>query len=98
VVRVIVLALLLAAGCSIQSNLRRDSAELRVIAEPAVARVYVNDRFVGTGRRLAQRPHRLNPGVHYVTIESPGFFPHDLRMELPEGETTVRISLRPVPP
>jgi len=73
-------------------------AELAVVAEPETASVYVNERFAGTATVLAARPEKLVPGVHFVTIRAPGFFPHDLRLELPPGRTTVRIRLRPIPP
>jgi hypothetical protein len=36
--------------------------------------------------------------VKYLTFKAPGYFPHDLRLPLPTGETTVRIKLRPIPP
>jgi hypothetical protein len=85
-------------GCSIQTTFRSGESELRVLARPANARVYVDDRFVATSRRLATRPHRLRPGVHYITIDAPGHFPHDVRLEMAEGLTTVNIQLRPIPP
>ena len=88
----------LAAGCSVTTPFQRAPAELQVISAPETARVYVDDRFVATGQRLRARPHQLRPGVHFVTIEAPGYFPHDVRLELPSGRTTVRISLRAVPP
>jgi hypothetical protein len=76
----------------------RASAELRVVAEPASARVYINDRFVATGRILSRRPERLRTGVHHVTIQADGYFPHDVEVDLPEGLTTLEVGLRPIPP
>ena len=75
-----------------------EAAQLRVVAEPDAARVYVDDRFIATGRRLAVRPAPMRAGVHFVTISAEGYFPHDVELDLPAGETTVRVSLRPVPP
>jgi len=76
----------------------RETATLRVIATPPTARVYVEDVYVGNARVLAVRPATLRPGVRHVTIEAPGFFPHDVEVDLRAGETTVRIALRAVPP
>jgi len=75
-----------------------ERAQLRVVAEPLEARVYVDDRFVATARRLARRPETLRPGVHHVTISAPGHFPHDVELDMSPGLTTVEISLRPIPP
>jgi hypothetical protein len=71
---------------------------LKVLAEPPTATVYVNDRFIGSAHLLAKQPKALPPGVKYLTFKAPGYFPHDLRLPLPTGETTVRIKLRPIPP
>ncbi len=87
----------LLAGCGAAAP-AREPAQLRVVAEPDNASVYVDDRFVATARRLSRRPEALRPGVHHVTIAAPGHFPHDLELDLPAGVTTVEISLRPIPP
>jgi hypothetical protein len=71
---------------------------LRVVAEPATTTVYINDRFIGSAHLLAKQPKALPPGVKYLTFKAPGYFPHDLRVPLPAGETTVKIKLRKVPP
>ena len=65
---------------------RRGPASLRVVAAPANARVYVDDLFVGSARLLARRPKTLPPGEHFVTIRASGYFPHDLRLDMPEEE------------
>ncbi|MCS6797570.1 MAG: hypothetical protein NZ898_03405 [Myxococcota bacterium] len=75
-----------------------EPAWLRVIAEPPTARVWIDEELAGIARVLAVRPARLQPGVHIVTIDAPGHFPHDLRLDLAPGVTTVRVRLRPVPP
>lgn len=76
---------------------RPTPALLRVIAEPETASVYVNDQFVGSARVLATRPKPMPPGVKFITFQAPDYFPHDVRLDLPAGETTVRIKLRPIP-
>jgi len=73
-------------------------AYLRVLAVPDSATVYESDHFLGTARLLAKEPKALRPGVKYLTFKAPGYFPHDLRLDLPAGETRVKITLRAVPP
>jgi hypothetical protein len=77
---------------------RPQPAYLRVDAEPNTTTVYESDRFLGTARLLASKPKALRPGVKYLTFKAPGYFPHDLRVELPAGETKVKIKLRQIPP
>jgi hypothetical protein len=73
-------------------------AYLKVVAQPPATTVYVSDRFIGSARLLQKQPKALTPGVKYVTFKAPGHFPHDLRLDLPKGETVVQIKLRPIPP
>jgi len=96
VVRLALASLLLFASCGVQ-NVREPPARLQVIAEPENARVYVDERYMATARVLERRPQQLRTGPHRVTIEAPGFFPHDVEVDLPSGTTTIRISLRAVP-
>lgn len=95
------LALLLAgsaiAGCG-GAPRARQPAEVRFLLDPPQARVYVEDRFVGAGRLLARRPRSFPPGLRHFTITADGYFPHDVEVDLPSGLTTIRLSLRPVPP
>jgi hypothetical protein len=73
-------------------------AYLKVVAEPENVTVYDNDRFVGSAHLLAKQPKAMKSGTKYLTFKAPGYFPHDLRVSLPAGETTVTIKLRPIPP
>ena len=84
-------------GCGGTTTVAKRQASLRVSTEPANARVFIDDIFVATGQSLSVRPRRLKPGKHLLTIEAPNYFPHDLELELPPGETKVDIKLRPVP-
>ncbi len=88
-------ALLSTAGCYRISGPER--AKLQVIAEPETARVFVDEHFVGSGAILTREPKELTVGHHRVTIQAPGYFPHDVEVDLPAGTTTVRIALRPIP-
>lgn len=84
------------SGCFSQAQPRL--AKLRVIAEPKTTTVYVDDQYIGNARVLAVQPKVLRPGVKYITFKAPDYFPHDVRVELPAGETTIELKLRPIPP
>jgi hypothetical protein len=73
-------------------------AKLKVIANPTTTSVYINDTFVGTSRVLALKPVGMKPGVKFITFTADGYFPHDLRVDLPAGTTSISINLRPIPP
>lgn len=85
-------------GCYGQLPPTKEPARLRVIAEPKEASVYINDRFAGRARHLEAQPKLMAPGIKYITVTAPRYFPHDVRLELPSGETELRIKLRAVPP
>ena len=91
------LCCLAATSCG-QKRQRVHMAYLKVVAEPPATTVYVGDHFIGTARILAKQPKLLPPGVKYLTFKAQGYFPHDLKLQLPEGDTTVKIKLRAVPP
>lgn len=77
---------------------RPQPAEVRFLVQPAEARVYQGDDFLGSARVLARRPARFPPrSRQQFSIIAPGYFPHDVEMLLPPGLTTVRLKLRPVP-
>lgn len=84
------------AGCSVELN-RTPPVRLRIIAVPETASVYLNEEFLGSARVLAVRPEELPRGHYRLTITAPGYFPHDMMIELAPGTTTVRIKLRAIP-
>ncbi len=86
-----------AAGCAARQKPPVLRAQLRTIVEPPTAVVQVDERFVGAARVLDQRPARLQEGAHRITIEAPGYFPHDLELQLPAGVTKLEVKLRPIP-
>lgn len=96
--RALALGVCLLAACGGVQRPKPAVAELRTLVEPATARVQVDEQFVGAARVLAQRPARLKPGPHRLTIEAPGYFPHDMELDLRPGVTKVELKLRPVPP
>ena len=73
-------------------------AKLRVEAVPDVTSVYVDDQYIGRARVLAAHPKELKPGPRFITFEAPGYFPHDVKLDLPPGETKLEMKLRPIPP
>ena len=92
-----VVAAFAAAGCqTVPAEARL--AYLKVVAEPNTTTVYSNDRFLGSAHLLEKQPKALPTGVKYLTFKAPGYFPHDLQIKLPAGETTVKVKLRPIPP
>ncbi len=84
------------AGCYV-TNVRPPPASLRVTAVPETARVFIDERFAASARVMDVHAQELRPGRHRLTVEAPGYFPHDLMLDLPSGETHVEIELRPVP-
>ncbi|RLB53047.1 MAG: hypothetical protein DRJ42_13005, partial [Deltaproteobacteria bacterium] len=72
-------ALLVTAACG-GPQVAGDRAELRMVIEPESASVYIDDRFIASGRKLAARPVRLPVGEHLITVSAPGYFPHDVRV------------------
>jgi hypothetical protein len=97
--RAVVAAIAIAAiGCGGAQRPSAARAEVRFAIEPATARVYTDERFVGSARVLAARPAQFRAGARRFTITADGYFPHDLEVELAPGTTTIEIRLRPVPP
>jgi hypothetical protein len=95
------LAAAMLAAVAVACGSRQPTGEhalLRMQIDPETASVYVDDRFIASGRKLAGRPERLRPGHHFITVTAPGYFPHDVEVDLPVGETNIELSLRPVPP
>ena len=71
---------------------------LQVQITPAEARVYLDDRRVGSGRTLQARPLRLRVGRHLLSVRSPGFFPHEAQVRvLADEPTELHIDLVPIP-
>ncbi|MDH5672461.1 MAG: hypothetical protein OEZ06_09955 [Myxococcales bacterium] len=89
-------AVLVCVAC--QPPPRPTPARLKVVAVPESTTVYVNGEFAGSAKVLAVKPKAMKPGIKYITFKAPGYFPHDVRLRLPPGETTVEMKLRPIPP
>jgi hypothetical protein len=89
-------ALVLLAACS-GPAVRKEPARVHFVVEPVTARVYVDDELVGTGRVLARTNVIVANGAHQVTVEAPGYFPHDFAMNAVPGITEAKVALRKVP-
>ena len=76
---------------------RERIATLKVVAVPENTQVYVNGNYAGRATLLQKVGKALRPGVQYVTFVAPGYFPHDVRVDLAPGETEIDIKLRPIP-
>jgi len=87
---------LLLAACYGQLPPQR-TANLRIIAEPATTTVYVDGEYFGSARVLAEHAKPLAAGQRLVTFMAPGYFPHDVQLDLAPGDTTVRMKLLPIP-
>lgn len=92
-------AFLCGSGCvKEQTQVLTQHAELKVVAVPSSASVYVDGHYFGRAKVLAVEPKRLAPGVHLMTVQADDHFPSDVELELAPGVTTVKVELRPVPP
>lgn len=92
------LASTLVLGCGAAAPDTEARATVRFDITPDSARVYTEDRFVGSARVLAARPPSFRTGARQITITADGYFPVDLDLDLDPGTTTVRVAMRPVPP
>ena len=81
------------AGCAAPAKVL-----MRIQGEPGEALVTVNDRYIGKLKRLSRRGIKLAPGAYRISVEQPGYFPHDQQVQLAEDETpTLQIQLTPIP-
>ena len=94
----LVFAALACAGCGAAAVVPEARATVHFEIEPATARVYTEDRFVGSAVVLAAQPPSFRTGARQITITADGYFPVDLDLDLAPGTTNVRVSMRPVPP
>jgi hypothetical protein len=97
-VRSAALVLALAAcACAKNGTVAAEPARLKVIATPPSASVYIDGHYFGRATVLSVEPKALVPGVHLMTVQAEAHFPHDMELDLPAGETTITVELRPIP-
>jgi len=98
-VRAAALVLALAAcGCAKNGTVAAEPARLKVVTTPPNASVYIDGHYFGRATVLSAEPKALTPGIHLMTVQAADHFPHDMELNLPAGETTISIDLRPIPP
>lgn len=86
------------AGCGAAPPDTSARARVTFDITPDTARVYTEDRFIGSARVLASQPPSFRTGARQLTITADGYFPVDLDLDLAAGTTNVRVSMRPIPP
>ena len=59
---------------------------VRFSGGPDDALVHIDDRYIGLLGRLEKRGIALPVGSHRVTVEQVGYFPHDVLIEVREGQ------------
>ncbi len=97
-VRVAALALaLVALGCAKKGTVAAEPARLKLVTDPPNASIYIDGHYFGRATVLSAEPKALAPGVHLMTVQAEDHFPHDMELNLPPGETSVTITLRPIP-
>ena len=88
---------LVALGCAKKNTVAPEPARLEIIASPPNASVYIDGHYFGRATVLSVEPKALVPGVHLMTVQAEDHFPHDMELDLPAGETTITVELRPIP-
>ncbi len=69
------------------------TVSLRIAANVEDALVTVDDQVVGTVKTVEKRGVALPPGTHRITVEQPGYFPHDELLQVKEGDPLVRLQI-----
>jgi hypothetical protein len=88
---------LVAIGCAKKGTVPAEPARLKLITTPANASVYIDGHYFGRATVLSVEPKPLAAGIHLMTIQAEDHFPHDMELNLPPGQTTITITLRPIP-
>lgn len=88
--RALALALLVAA-CSPAKEPKHVS--FRMVGSPPNATVTIDDIFVGRLETVQKRGVALPVGPHHLTVEAPGYFPFDQKIDAAEG-SPIRVEVR----
>jgi len=75
-------------GASSSRDVRRDPGRIHLTVAPEDASVYLDGRFLGSGRELADLHAGLlvDPGQHLLEVVRPGFQPRELDFGVDSGE------------
>lgn len=69
------------------------TTSLRIDGNVDDASVTIDDQLVGSVKVIEKRGVALPPGRHRISIEKPGFFPHDQLVDVKEGDPTVSLKI-----
>jgi hypothetical protein len=78
-------------------DMRGESARIRLVAIPPEAVIYLDDKFVGSGRDLARSDGRVlvDPGNHKVQVLRPGYEEKIITFQVEEGQDLdIQVDLR----
>ncbi len=86
----------LAAGCVSSAP---KTVSLRLEGNVDDAQVTIDDQLLGSVALVEKKGVALPPGQHRITVEKPGFFPHDELVTVKEGDAPVKLTvkLEPIP-
>lgn len=70
------------------------TTSLKVHSDVPDAVVTIDDQVLGPAKAVEKRGVALPPGRHRVTIEKPGYFPHDELVQVKEGDPPIRLDVR----
>ena len=89
----VMLAVVLAA-CGPPSAPKTVSLRMKTEGAAPSASVTIDDQFVGTLEIVTARGVALPPGVHHVTVESPGYLPWDKTVEVHDGDAPIALDVK----
>jgi hypothetical protein len=94
--RLLVAGFLWIASCA-ATQLPTTSLRLRGARHDAL--VTIDEQYVGKFAMVARRGVALPPGRHRVSVERPGYFPHDVIVDVSPGQApiVVQVNLEPIP-
>jgi hypothetical protein len=86
-------------GCAPAKEASRPTVSLRLRGGPPDAMVIVDDEPLGSLEFVAAHGVALPPGVHFVTVKAPGYFPWDREVDAKPGSPAValEVALTPLP-
>ena len=87
------------AGCEPAKQPTQPTVSLRMHGTPVDATVIIDDEPLGSLEFVAAHGVALPPGIHYVTVSAPGFFPWDREVtaKLGSGVISLEVALTRVP-
>jgi hypothetical protein len=79
------------AGCEPAKQPSQVTVSLRMRGTPSEATVIIDDEPLGSLEFVSAHGVALPPGVHYVTVTAPGFFPWDHEVVAKEGAGPIAL-------